>query len=50
MKIFTHTYNITIFKGGRFCWVNNGWVRKESITITGLDVFITVAAIYFVLK
>jgi hypothetical protein len=24
-KAYTHTYRVTIFKNGRFCWVNHGW-------------------------
>mgnify|MGYP003643276562 CR=1 FL=1 len=34
MKIFTHTYSVVIFDGNKFCWKNNGWVKK---TITDLQ-------------
>lgn len=27
-KIFTHTYKIEIFKNGKFCWINHGWIEK----------------------
>ena len=30
MKIFTHTYKITIFKNGKFCWKNQGWVKSDT--------------------
>jgi len=29
MKLFTHNYVIRLYKNGRFCWKNKGWVEKE---------------------
>ena len=48
MKIFTHTYNITLYDNGKFCWKNNGWVIKESLDITGFDLMIVVAVIVII--
>ena len=28
MKIFTHTYHVEIYSGGKFCWRNHGWLEK----------------------
>ena len=30
MRVFTHEYKITIFEGGRFCWINHGWVKPDT--------------------
>lgn len=30
MKIFTHTYRITLFDENGFCWKRKGWVKKSA--------------------
>jgi hypothetical protein len=30
MKIFTHSYIITIFENGRFCWKKKGWIKSDT--------------------
>jgi hypothetical protein len=30
MKLFTHSYKITFFKDGKFCWDNHGWVKDDT--------------------
>jgi len=30
MKIFTHSYKITFFQNGKFCWKNHGWVKNNT--------------------
>ena len=28
MKLFTHSYKVTVFYEGKFCWRNHGWLEK----------------------
>ena len=48
MKIFTHTYNITIFKNGKFCWESHGWVKKQTLNVTGFDLMFVLAIAYII--
>lgn len=29
MKLLTHSFKVTIFSNGKFCWVNARWERKS---------------------
>ena len=49
MKLFTHSYIITIYKDGKFCWDNKGWVKNNdglgSSTIILLVAFVLMALV-----
>jgi hypothetical protein len=48
MKIFTHTYKITVFYNGKFCWKNQGWIEKQSFSINESDLMLVLAITYII--
>ena len=30
MKFLTHSYVITIYEDGKFCWKNKGWIKNDT--------------------
>ena len=50
MKFFTHTYKITFFQQGRFCWDVHGWVEDDRTPIQKLIKVVFIVGLVLAVK
>lgn len=50
VKLLTHTFKVTLYESGKFCWKNARWEMKDSISLVDVIAIPLVVYLLFALN